>query len=82
VFTPQEREYDWPQDQPQQLDRVTEIDETTQLSPVELEVESNSVVGTVDQVAPVNVSTTEKEIISERSSTDNNVQVNSCSLVP
>jgi hypothetical protein len=38
---------------------------------VELEVESNSVVGTVGQVAPVIINTTEKEIISESSSADN-----------
>jgi hypothetical protein len=48
VFTPQESECDWPQDQPEQLNKATETDETTQLSPVELEVESNSVVATVD----------------------------------
>jgi hypothetical protein len=68
VFTPRGSECEWSQNQSEELNSATEIDETTQLSPVELEVEANSVVGTVDQVAP---STTEKEIISERSSADN-----------
>jgi hypothetical protein len=71
VFTPQGSECQWSQNQSEELNIATEIDETTQLSPVELEVEAHSVVGAVDQVGPVNVSTTEKEIISERSSADN-----------
>jgi hypothetical protein len=45
VFTLQESECDWPQDQPKELNSATEIDETTPLSPVELEAETNSVVG-------------------------------------
>jgi hypothetical protein len=66
VFTPQESECDRQQDQPEQLNRATEIGETTQLSQVEL-----GVVGTVDQLAAVNVCTTEKGIISESPSADN-----------
>jgi hypothetical protein len=68
-----EVKWDWPQDQPEQLNSAPVIDEIIQLSPVELEVEWSSVVGTEDQVARVN--TTEKEIITERSSADNTSEI-------
>jgi hypothetical protein len=53
MFTAQESECDWPQNQPEQSNSGTESDERTQLSPVELKVESNSLVGIVGRVAPL-----------------------------